>query len=108
MVGSLLIGNKHFLVRELVQAGRSTSCLGLTNGKMGIAIALFRYGRLSGELAYEEVASELLDDVCQNLNYSMPISFNDGLCGIGWGIEYLIQHGYVDADSDEILRDIDL
>ena len=53
MVGSLLIGNKHFLVRELVQAGRSTSCLGLTNGKMGIAIALFRYGRLSGELAYE-------------------------------------------------------
>ena len=55
------------MVRELVQAGRSTSCLGLTNGKMGIAIALFRYGRLSGELAYEEVASELLDDVCQNL-----------------------------------------
>ncbi len=108
MVGSLLIGNKHFLVRELVQAGRSTSCLGLTNGKMGIAIALFCYGRLSGELAYEEVASELLDDVCQNLNYSMPISFNDGLCGIGWGIEYLIQHGYVDADGDEILRDIDL
>lgn len=28
------------LVRELVQAGRRTSCLGLTNGKMGIVIAL--------------------------------------------------------------------
>ena len=34
------------LVRELVQAGRRTSCLGLINGKMGIAIALFRYARL--------------------------------------------------------------
>ena len=38
MVGSLLIGNKHFLVRELVQAGRSTSCLGLTNGKMVLSL----------------------------------------------------------------------
>lgn len=38
MVGSLLIGNKHFLVRELVQAGRSTSCLGLTNGKWGLPL----------------------------------------------------------------------
>ena len=49
------------LVRELVQAGRRTSCLGLINGKMGIAIALFRYARLSGELTCEDVGCELLD-----------------------------------------------
>lgn len=79
------------LVRELVQAGRSTSCLGLTNGKMGIAIALFRYARLSGEVVCEEIAGELLDEVCERLDYSMPVSFGDGLCGIGWGIEYLIR-----------------
>ena len=90
MVGSLLIGNKHFLVRELVQAGRSTSCLGLTNGKMGIVIALFHYGRLYGEQSCEEIAGELLDEVCEHLDYSMPISFGDGLCGIGWGIDLCV------------------
>ena len=108
MVGSLLIGNKHFLVRELVQAGRSTSCLGLTNGKMGIVIALFHYGRLYGEQSCEEIAGELLDEVCEHLDYSMPISFGDGLCGIGWGIEYLVQHRYVEGDTDETLKEIDL
>lgn len=96
------------LVRELVQAGRSTSCLGLTNGKMGIAIALFRYARLSGEAVCEEIAGVLLDEVCERLDYSMPVSFGDGLCGIGWGIEYLVQHGYVEGDTDEILKEIDL
>ena len=69
------------LVRELVQAGRRTSCLGLTNGKMGIVIALFHYGRLYGEQSCEEIAGELLDEVCEHLDYSMPISFGDGLCG---------------------------
>ncbi len=75
---------------------------------MGIAIALFRYARLSGEVACEEIAGELLDEVCERLDYSMPVSFGDGLCGIGWGIEYLVQHGYVEGDTDEILKEIDL
>ena len=96
------------LVRELVQAGRRTSCLGLTNGKMGIVIALFHYGRLYGEQSCEEIAGELLDEVCEHLDYSMPISFGDGLCGIGWGIEYLVQHRYVEGDTDETLKEIDL
>lgn len=31
----------------------------------------------------------------------------DGLCGIGWGIEYLNQQGFIQADTDDILVDID-
>ena len=62
------------LVRELVQAGRRTSCLGLINGKMGIAIALFRYARLSGELTCEDVGCELLDEIYEHLDSSIPIS----------------------------------
>ena len=62
---------RNSLVRELVQARRSTSCLGLTNGKMGIVIALFHYGRLYGEQSCEEIAGELLDEVCERLDYSI-------------------------------------
>ena len=95
------------LVRELVQAGRRTSCLGLINGKMGIAIALFRYARLSGELTCEDVGCELLDEIYEHLDSSIPISFGSGLWGIGWGIEYLIQNSYMEGDADEVLKDID-
>ena len=31
----------------------------------------------------------------------------NGLCGIGWGIEYLVQQGVMEGDTDEILADID-
>ncbi|MCE9100481.1 hypothetical protein K0G31_22315 [Bacteroides fragilis] len=95
------------LVRELVQVGRRTSCLGLINGKMGIAIALFRYAHLSGELTCEDVGCELLDEIYEHLDSSIPISFDSGLWGIGWGIEYLIQNGYMEGDADEVLKDID-
>lgn len=31
-----------------------------------------------------------------------------GLSGIGWGIEYLIQQGFIEGNADEILEEIDL
>lgn len=37
----------------------------------------------------------------------MPVDFCSGLSGVGWGVEYLIQNKFVDADSDELLEDID-
>lgn len=108
MQNQIFISGQGYLpIEDLIQAGRSMSCLGLINGKMGITIALFRYAHLSGELAYEEVASELLDEVCERLDYSMPVSFGDGLCGIGWGIEYLIRQKYIEGDADLILEEID-
>jgi hypothetical protein len=37
----------------------------------------------------------------------MPINFESGLCGIGWGIEYLLVNRFVESESDDILSDID-
>ena len=34
-------------------------------------------------------------------------NFRDGLAGIGWGIEYLLQNNYYEGDSEEILEDVD-
>lgn len=95
-------------VKELMEMGQSTPCLGLADGKMGITIALFRYSRLSGDRNYEGAACKLLDEIYEQIDYLMPVSFADGLCGIGWGLEYLVQHGYVEGDTDEVLKDIDL
>ena len=65
------------------------SDLSLFRGKMGMVLFFFLYARYSGNVRFEDFAGELLDEVCINLHTSLPITFADGLCGIGWGIEFL-------------------
>lgn len=81
--------------------------LSLFKGKMGIAVFFFLYARYTGNSRFEEFAGELLDDVCSNLHTNLPITFADGLCGIGWGVEFLKRQGFIEGDTDEILVDID-
>ena len=64
---------------------------GILNGKMGVVIFFFHYARHTGNTLYDEV----------------PIRFSNGLSGIGWGIEYLAQHQFVELSADEALQEID-
>jgi len=81
--------------------------LSLYHGKMGIILFFVHYARYTGNPLYEEFAGELLDEVCEDIHTGLPVNFESGLCGIGWGIEYLFQHGFLNGDSDEILSEID-
>ena len=47
----------------------------------------------------------LMEDIYNNINEEIPIDFETGLCGIGWGIEYLLQNKLVNGNSDEILAE---
>lgn len=80
---------------------------GLLNGKMGGVIFFGYYAQYTGKTYFREYAEELLDDIFDRVHENIPINFIDGLCGIGWGIEYLIQHSLMDGDADEVLEDID-
>jgi len=81
--------------------------LGLYHGKMGILLFFIHYSRYKGIPIYNDFAGELLNEIYEEIHMDMPIDFESGLCGIGWGIEYLIQNGFVEGDSDQILEDID-
>jgi hypothetical protein len=81
--------------------------LGLLNGKMGIAIFFFQYGRYTNKEVYTIYANELIDEIYEELNTQMPDDFANGLTGIGWGIEYLVRNDFVEANTDEALEDID-
>ena len=85
-----------------------TNDLGLFHGRMGVAIFFFYYARVTQNSLYEDFAGHLLDDIYDDIHSDLPINLENGLCGIGWGIEYLIQHGYIKGNSDDILSDIDL
>ena len=80
---------------------------GLLNGKMGIAIFFYHYGRIAGKKTYEDYAGELVDEIYEEINTSTPVNFENGLTGIGWGIEYLVKNGFVHADTDEALEEVD-
>jgi hypothetical protein len=84
-----------------------TDNLGLLNGKMGIAIFFFQYARYTGNKVYKDFAGELIDEIYGEINNSTPLGFANGLMGIGWGIEYLVRNGYLEADTDEALAEID-
>lgn len=81
--------------------------IGLWEGKAGMSLFFFLLSRYTGNRWYEEFAGELLDDVCSNLSLHCPITFADGLCGIGWTVEFLKKEGFIEGDTDEILEEVD-
>lgn len=110
-----IVEDKASLVRDiadyLVVNNQLAEGVGLINGKLGIVLFLFEYARQAAppeHPVYLRLAELLLDGVWNALfSTSFPESFNDGIFGIGWGIEYLYQNGFVDCDTNEILEDID-
>jgi hypothetical protein len=81
--------------------------LGLMHGKMGIAIYFFHLARETKNQIYEDYAGELIDEIYDEICATTPLDFENGLAGIGWGIEYLVQNGFLEADTDEVLEEFD-
>lgn len=82
--------------------------LGLITGKMGIALMFHIYGNRKQSHIYSDFANELLIDIWDEINSHIKLNFMDGLCGIGWSIEYLAQNYYIEGNTNEICGDIDL
>lgn len=60
----------------------------LFNGRTGTMLFFFHYIRFTNNHFYEDFAGELLNNVCMHLFVDVPIAFLDGICGIGWSLEY--------------------
>jgi len=81
--------------------------LGLMHGKMGISIFFFHIARQTKNKIYEDYAGELIDEIYDEITANTPVDFENGLAGIGWGIEYLVQNNFIEADTDEVLEEFD-
>lgn len=84
-----------------------TTGKGFMHGKMGGVLFFFMYAKYSGHEIYSDLGDMLMDDVYSSIDNEMLINFETGICGIGWGIEYMIRTGLVAGNSDEILESID-
>ena len=94
------------LMDRLMMEASFLADLGLFHGKMGVVILFYECGKRGDNSVLTEFADELLENLWNEINQSTPTGFASGLAGIGWGIEYLIQQGFVEA-PDDICDEID-
>ena len=100
------MGHRERIINHLVIASCFTPNIGLYHGKMGIVISLCHYARFAGKPIYDDFAGELLDEVCSGIHAGTGFDFENGLAGIGWGIEHLLQNRFMEGDSNVVLRNI--
>jgi len=95
------------LINTLLLNASFIDNIGLMHGKMGISVYFFHLARSTRNKVYDEYAGELIDEIYEETTVNTPVNFENGLAGIGWGIEYLVQNGFIEADTDEVLEDFD-
>ncbi len=95
------------IAHYLMLCGSFTENIGLLDGKMGMAIFFYNYGRRVKDKMFEDFGGVLIDEIYDDIHLSTPISFGNGLCGIAWGLMYLMQENFVEAEVDEVFEEID-
>lgn len=81
--------------------------MGLQNGKTGLLLLYYALFRYTGHPHWEEKAQMMLDEVGENIGAVASAGFYEGLSGIGWSLEWLAQGGFVEANTDEVLEEVD-
>lgn len=95
------------MIHFLMFNSNFTKDLGLFFGKTGLVLFFANYHKFSAEDIYDSIADELMEQVLSGIHKGFPIGFQSGLSGIGWGIEYLIQNGFMEGNGSEICEEID-
>jgi len=93
--------------KKTIQYSNSISDLGVMEGKMGACLYFYIAGKIQQKKYFTKQGELLLDEIFKSVSLSTPTNFGNGLSGIGWGLECLIQNNQVKGNSDKILEDID-
>lgn len=104
--------NIHFtteqkLLHRLVLHANDMPVSGLFNGQMGIVVVLAKYARFYNLPSLETAVDFLMEQIMNRLTTLTPPDLGNGLAGVGWGIEYLLQNGYTKGCGAEICEEID-
>ena len=102
-----MINYQSQIVQLLQQNGLTGTNYGLMYGNAGLCLYFYHLAWNTNSPEYERLADDLLDKVFANLSTSSLADFENGLAGIGWGVEYLVQNGFAEGNTDEILEEVD-
>lgn len=80
--------------------------IGLYTGSTGSLLITLLQNSYRGTGGYED-PSLFLEHIWQNIQSENHLSFDCGIPGIGWALEWCNQNQLLDINSDEVLSDID-
>ncbi|MCR4769280.1 MAG: hypothetical protein K5874_03600 [Bacteroidaceae bacterium] len=76
-------------------------------GQMGICAALYMSNKRNSNMEIEQLADKFLDCILEKTKTIVDTSFEHGLSGIGFAINFLHKEGCISGDIDDILFSID-
>ncbi|WP_352422611.1 alpha-1,2-fucosyltransferase [Proteiniphilum sp.] len=96
------------IATRLLLKGDMNNYPGLRGGKMGASIYFFHISRILQDDRYSSIAEDLFESVSDAISINHPFDFDkNGLLGIAYGVQYLIEEKFVEGDPNEVLSDID-
>lgn len=81
--------------------------IGLFCGKMGLCIYFYHQEQIKKNKRYGKFADKLLNSIFKQINIKTLISLEDGLIGVGLGLNYLIDNGFQRGNVNHILPELD-
>lgn len=104
----IVLNKEQKLLNHLILHSHDTpKAFGLFNGMTGIMLVLAHYARVRKIPLIENISDFLMEKITTNLPTDISIDFADGAAGLGWGIEFLIQEGYMKGCGVEITHELD-
>ena len=91
----------------LIINGGFLSNPGLFTGEMGLVLFFAHYAHYTKNDLYLEYFFDLMEKLQSRINRETPIGYKEGLTGIGSAFEYLVQNGFIEACTDDILEEFD-
>lgn len=96
-------------VEQLVISNhQSFNGIGYRNGKTGAAIFLFLYSKFVDDLSPKRIADSIIEDIIEEVCENPKEHTLDDLAGFGFGIEYLVNKGFIQTDTNENLEELDI
>jgi len=80
---------------------------GLYTGDMGLVLFFFRYAGFTKNELYSAFSFDLIEKIQDRIHADTPIDYKLGITGIGSVFEYLVQNGFIEVNTDDILKDVD-
>ncbi|MFD0763261.1 lanthionine synthetase LanC family protein [Mucilaginibacter lutimaris] len=84
----------------------SASC-SLRDGLAGMILVYFKLHVITHDPRYKASGLMMLDQLSEQVAAVERADFRDGMAGIGWLIEWLAQNKHIEADTNELLADMD-
>lgn len=99
---------RRMINRLVLDSFNSPSSIGLFHGQAGVSIVLALYARCHpAYLCLDSVADHLFYNVSNRVGRLNSPGLADGVAGITWAVEFLVQNGLMSGSADDMCRDSD-